>query len=98
MQKNVPHIENLLSKLYNLNRDRGSGWEKPYKPALRLALIDLIEQSTSPACPEPVDRLEGRKELLKLEGQQRPAAQRKTLLARRGGTAMALGAATGIKE
>ncbi|MBT64845.1 MAG: hypothetical protein CML13_16730 [Puniceicoccaceae bacterium] len=71
MQKNVPHIENLLSKLYNLKRDRGSCWEKPYKSALRLALIDLMEQSTSPARPEPVernDRLEDLKELLKLDG------------------------------
>ncbi|HKK18665.1 MAG TPA: hypothetical protein VJ952_08280 [Opitutales bacterium] len=32
-----------LGTLYNLKRDRGSGWEKPYKPALLLALIDLIE-------------------------------------------------------
>ncbi|MDQ8209296.1 hypothetical protein QEH52_17345 [Coraliomargarita sp. SDUM461003] len=62
----------MLSKLYNLKRDRGSGWEKPDKPALLLALIDLIEHGTSPACPEPVerddDRLEGHKELLKLDG------------------------------
>lgn len=34
---------NWLSKLYNLKRDRGSGWEKPYKPALLLTLIDIIE-------------------------------------------------------
>ena len=26
-----------LGQLYNLKRDRGSGWEKPYKPALLLA-------------------------------------------------------------
>ena len=26
--------EQQLSKLYSLKRDRGSGWEKPYKPAL----------------------------------------------------------------
>ena len=32
-----------LSQLYNLKRDRGSGWEKPYKPALLLTLIDLVE-------------------------------------------------------
>ena len=34
----------MLDKLYNLRRDRGSGWEKPYKPALLLALIDEVEQ------------------------------------------------------
>jgi putative restriction endonuclease len=39
------HLEDLLAKLYNLKRDSGSGWEKPYKPALILTLIDLIEQS-----------------------------------------------------
>ncbi len=33
-----------LEKLYNLRRDRSSGKEKPYKPALLLALIDLIEK------------------------------------------------------
>jgi putative restriction endonuclease len=38
--------EQQLSKLYNLKRDRGSGWEKPYKPALLLALIDLIENGS----------------------------------------------------
>ncbi|WPJ98084.1 hypothetical protein SH580_10270 [Coraliomargarita algicola] len=48
MQKNAPHIEDLLSKLYNLNRDRGSGWEKPYKPALLLALIDLMSRAIAP--------------------------------------------------
>jgi hypothetical protein len=37
-------MNDLLAKLYNLKRDRGSGWEKPYKPALLLALIDLIER------------------------------------------------------
>lgn len=40
--------EKQLSKLYNLKRDRGSGWEKPYKPALLLALIDLIENGSYP--------------------------------------------------
>jgi len=30
-----------LSKLYNLKRDCGSGWEKPYKPAPSPGLIDL---------------------------------------------------------
>jgi len=35
--------EEQLSTLYNLKRDRGSGWEKPYKPALLLALVDLVE-------------------------------------------------------
>lgn len=34
------HIETL----YDLRRDRSGGYEKPYKPALLLALIDLIEQ------------------------------------------------------
>jgi putative restriction endonuclease len=34
------HIETL----YDLRRDRSAGYEKPYKPALLLALIDLIEQ------------------------------------------------------
>ena len=34
--------EQQLSKLYSLKRDRGSGWEKPYKPALLLTLIDWI--------------------------------------------------------
>ena len=33
-------LSDQLSKLYNLKRDRGSGWEKPYKPALLLTLID----------------------------------------------------------
>ena len=32
-----------LGQLYNLKRDRGSGWEKPYKPALLLALVDYIK-------------------------------------------------------
>lgn len=36
--------ENQLTHLYNLKRDSSSGWEKPYKPALLLALIDLIER------------------------------------------------------
>lgn len=34
----------MLDQLYNLKRDRGSGWEKPYKPALLLTLVDLIER------------------------------------------------------
>lgn len=33
-----------LEKLYNLRRDRSSGYEKPYKPALLLSLIDLVER------------------------------------------------------
>lgn len=37
-------LDDLLGNLYNLKRDRGSGWEKPYKPALLFALIDLIER------------------------------------------------------
>lgn len=37
-------MNDLLAKLYNLKRDRGSGWEKPYKPALLLTLIDFIER------------------------------------------------------
>ena len=35
--------EQQLSQLYNLKRDRGSGWEKPYKPARLLALIDRTQ-------------------------------------------------------
>ena len=35
---------NLTERLYNLRRDRSSGYEKPYKPALLLSLIDLIER------------------------------------------------------
>lgn len=34
----------LTERLYNLRRDRSSGYEKPYKPALLLSLIDLIER------------------------------------------------------
>jgi hypothetical protein len=33
--------EGQLGQLDNLKRDRGSDWEKPYKPALVLALMDL---------------------------------------------------------
>jgi len=36
-------LDDLLGKLYNLKRDRSSGWEKRYKPALLLSLIDFIE-------------------------------------------------------
>lgn len=36
--------DDQLTRLYDLKRDRGSGWEKPYKPALLLMLIDLIER------------------------------------------------------
>lgn len=43
-------MNDLLAKLYNLKRDRGSGWEKPYKPALLLTLIDFIERG-DPAEP-----------------------------------------------
>lgn len=41
-------LDDLLAKLYNLKRDRGSGWEKPYKPALLLTLIDFIERGDVP--------------------------------------------------
>ena len=67
-------LDDLLAKLYNLKRDRGSGWEKPYKPALLLALIDLIALFAAQTkviwklAPCLDDRLEGHKELLKLEG------------------------------
>lgn len=37
-------LSELTERLYNLRRDRSSGYEKPYKPALLLTLIDLIEQ------------------------------------------------------
>ncbi len=37
-------LGNLTERLYNLRRDRSSGYEKPYKPALLLSLIDLIER------------------------------------------------------
>lgn len=40
----APRDADQLGQLYNLKRDRGSGWEKPYKPALLLALVDWIEQ------------------------------------------------------
>ena len=39
-----------LSQLYNLKRDCGSGGEKPYKPALLLALIDLVKSACSGGC------------------------------------------------
>jgi len=35
--------ERQPGRLYNLKRDRGPGWEKPYKPALLLALIDAVD-------------------------------------------------------
>ena len=34
----------ILEKLYDLRRDNSSGYEKPYKPALLLSILDLIEQ------------------------------------------------------
>lgn len=37
-------LSDQLEKLYTLRRDRSSGREKPYKPALLLALIDGLEQ------------------------------------------------------
>ena len=46
-------LNDLLAKLYNLKRDRGSGWEKPYKPALLLALIDFIERGDAVESAEP---------------------------------------------
>ena len=36
--------DHQLGQLDNLKRDRGSGWEKPHKPALLLALVDLMER------------------------------------------------------
>lgn len=37
-------LSDLTERLYNLRRDRSSGYEKPYKPALLLSLIDLMER------------------------------------------------------
>ena len=37
-------LTDLTERLYDLRRDRSSGYEKPYKPALLLSLIDLIEK------------------------------------------------------
>lgn len=37
-------LSELTERLYNLRRDRSSGYEKPYKPALLLSLIDLVER------------------------------------------------------
>lgn len=37
-------LSDLTERLYNLRRDRSSGYEKPYKPALLLAIFDLIEK------------------------------------------------------
>lgn len=38
----VMSLEKQLEKLYYLKRDKSSGYEKPYKPVLLLALMDLI--------------------------------------------------------
>jgi len=35
-------------RLFDLRRDKSSGREKPYKPALLLALFDLIERGDFP--------------------------------------------------
>ena len=37
-------LTDLTERLYDLRRDRSSGYEKPYKPALLLSLFDLIER------------------------------------------------------
>ncbi|NEZ04286.1 hypothetical protein G4Y73_09030 [Wenzhouxiangella sp. XN201] len=37
-------LTDLTERLYDLRRDRSSGYEKPYKPALLLSLIDLVEK------------------------------------------------------
>ncbi|MGJ8641320.1 MAG: HNH endonuclease [Opitutaceae bacterium] len=37
-------LSDHIEKLYDLRRDRSAGYEKPYKPALLLTLIDLVEQ------------------------------------------------------
>ena len=39
-------LSDLTERLYNLRRDRSSGYEKPYKPALLLAIFDLIEKGS----------------------------------------------------
>ncbi len=39
-------LSDLTERLYNLRRDRTSGYEKPYKPALLLAIFDLIEKGS----------------------------------------------------
>jgi len=36
-------LTETTERLYDLRRDRSSGYEKPYKPALLLSLVDLIE-------------------------------------------------------
>jgi len=36
--------EDAIALLYDLKRDRSSGHEKPHKPALLLAVMDLIER------------------------------------------------------
>jgi putative restriction endonuclease len=33
-----------LERLYNLRRDRSGGHERPHKPALLLAIIDLLDR------------------------------------------------------
>ena len=37
-------LTDQLEALYDLKRDKSAGYEKPYKPALVLSLIDLVEQ------------------------------------------------------
>lgn len=41
-------LTEITERLYDLRRDRSSGHEKPYKPALLLCLIDLIEKGRFP--------------------------------------------------
>lgn len=37
-------LTDLTERLYDLRRDRSCGYEKPYKPALLLSLMDLVEK------------------------------------------------------
>jgi len=49
METSVPNsLTKITERLYDLRRDRSSGHEKPYKPALLLCLIDLIEKGRFP--------------------------------------------------
>ncbi len=41
-------LTEITERLYDLRRDRSRGHEKPYKPALLLCLIDLIENGRFP--------------------------------------------------
>lgn len=44
----------ILEKLYDLRRDRSSGHEKPYKPALILSILDLMDQGHFPGNQFPL--------------------------------------------